>query len=222
MRRFSKGKFRDELLGAVDELLPPAPFSKPAKRWPRRLAIAALASLGVLIPLALCLPLAFIGGAASSSPQPSEPATGSGQTESPLPGDPGPTFDFESYDELLSFLDQRPLSYDASAGLDAQPDSLADCFYLFDASSIWDGHWVLTEMGYDRLEFFSHEGISIDFLCARETLSDLSAAYVEVMDEWQCVLRLDHDGIRLTLAVVNGIGAGEAASIALEALKGKA
>lgn len=76
-------------------------------------------------------------------------------------------------------------------------------------------------MGYDRLEFFSYEGITIDFLYARETLSDLSAAYVEVTDEWQCVLRLDHDGIRLMLAVVNGIGAEEAANIALEALKGQ-
>lgn len=222
MRRFSKGKFRDELLGAVDELLPPAPFSKPAHRRPPRLALAALACLGVLIPLTLCLPLAFIGRGGPSSPQPSGPATGSGQTEGPLPGDPGPTFDFESYDELLSFLDQRPLSYDASAGLDAQPESLADCFYLFDASSIWDGYWVLTEMGYDRLEFFSYEGICIDFLYARETLSDLSAACVEVMDEWQCVLRLDHDGIRLMLAVVNGIGAEEAAYVALEAMKGQA
>ena len=81
---------------------------------------------------------------------------------------------------------------------------------------------VLTEMGYDRLEFFSREGISIDFLYARETLSDLSAAYVEVVDEWQCVLRLDHDGIRLTLAVVNGIGAEEAAYVALQTLKGQA
>lgn len=76
-------------------------------------------------------------------------------------------------------------------------------------------------MGYDRLEFFSYEGISIDFLYARETLSDLSAAYVEVTDERQCVLRLDHDGIRLMLAVVNGIGAEEAAYAALETLKGQ-
>lgn len=119
-------------------------------------------------------------------------------------------------------MDQRPLSYDASAGLGAQPESLADCFYLFDASSIWDGYWVLAEMRYDRLEFFSHEGISIDFLYARETVSDLSAAYVEVIDERQCVLRLDHDGTRLMLAVVNGIGAEEAAYVALEAMKGQA